>query len=378
MLDRNSTFQWVPMSDLCLVASMVAKMHMAAQNSSAPIPPSGLQTAHPRSLRPVVAQVPAPTVTRDQPTLEFSPDCAATVNRVYQMDGRTLPIAFRPATSRPATPQPSSDRPEFTPIRNAQPETATPPRFNTSYQGPRTGSELYHQRIAALQQGRLYTRLPSNSFREIWSKAKAQPTYEQWKNLLAMEARAVGGGQGNNQLSVMIGDSISLWLPTEALPSGQLWLNQGISGDTTDGVLSRLSHLKQTRADHIYVMAGINDLRRGATDNEVLWNLRLIMRQLHRDHPQAQVFVQSILPTAIGIPNDRIRRLNQKLATIAHQEGVDYLDLYPHFADAQGELRPELTTDGLHLSAVGYGVWQSVLREVNYLFVEAPRSSFAA
>ena len=68
----------------------------------------------------------------------------------------------------------------------------------------------------------------------------------------------------------------------------------------------------------------------------------------------------------------------QKLAAIAQEEKVDYLDLYPHFADARGELRPELTTDGLHLSAVGYGVWQSVLREVDYLFAAASRSLLAS
>jgi len=363
------------MSDLCLVASMLAKMHMVAQNNSSPVPPrSSLNSSNPRAVVPVVAVLPQPTLTPQLPALEFSPPCDRAVQRVYQNEGRTLPVSLRP-------PQPSRDRPEFTPLRSSpspSDQIQGSPRFSLSYQGPRTGSQLYHQRLAALQHGRLYTRLPSDSFRESWSKAKAQPSYDQWKNLLAMEAHAVSGGQGKNQLSIMVGDSISLWLPTEALPSGQLWLNQGISGDTTTGVLRRLSHLKQTRANHIYLMAGINDLRRGATDNEVLWNLRLIMRQLHGDHPNAQIFVQSLLPTAIGIPNDRIRGLNQKLAAIAQEEGVDYLDLYPHFADARGELRPELTTDGLHLSAVGYGVWQSVLREVDYLFAAASRSLFAS
>jgi lysophospholipase L1-like esterase len=157
-------------------------------------------------------------------------------------------------------------------------------------------------------------------------------------------------------------------LPSESLPAGQLWLNQGISGDTTEGILRRISAFKNTRPTHIYVMGGINDLRKGATDNEVLWNLRLVMRQLKQNHPRAQILIQSLLPTAgtIGISNERIRSINQKLASIAHQEGVDYVDLYSHFADTQGDMRPELTTDGLHLTPAGYRVWQSLMQEVEY------------
>lgn len=207
------------MSDLCLVASMLAKMHMVAQNNSSPVPPrSSLNSSNPRAVVPVVAVLPQPTLTPQLPALEFSPPCDRAVQRVYQNEGRTLPVSLRPRSS----PQPSRDRPDFTPLRNSpSPSDLTPqssPRFSLSYQGPRTGSQLYHQRLAALQHGRLYTRLPSDSFRDSWSKAKAQPSYDQWKNLLAMEAHAVSGGQGKNQLSIMVGDSISLWLPRKRSP----------------------------------------------------------------------------------------------------------------------------------------------------------------
>jgi lysophospholipase L1-like esterase len=248
------------------------------------------------------------------------------------------------------------------PGTNPQPSS----RFLPNYAGPTSGPQLYQQRLAALQAGRLYTRLPSHSFQTLWQTAQQQPTYEDWKQVLRSEARAVGRGQGNNRLSIMVGDSLSLWLPSEALPNGQLWLNQGISGDTTQGILNRLSAFANTRPDHIYIMGGINDLRRGATNNEILWNLRLIMRRLKQSHPQAQILVQSILPTSTDISNNRIRQINRRLARIADQEGVQYLDLYRHFADLGGNMRAEFTTDGLHLNAAGYGVWQSVLQEIQY------------
>lgn len=229
---------------------------------------------------------------------------------------------------------------------------------------PVSGPQLYHQRLAALKTGQIYTRLSRESFWSSWANATEQPTYEQWKNLLASEARAIAFGQGTNRLSVLLGDSLTLWFPPEQLSRNRLWLNQGISGDTTSGILNRLSALLPTRPDTIYLMAGINDLRRGETDGTILRNFRQIVRRLRQQHPDAQVVVQSILPTQlIEISNARIRHLNRQIEAIAQAEGAQYLDVYSQFIDAQGNFRSELTTDGLHLNAQGYQVWRSQLRD---------------
>ncbi|MBD2093192.1 hypothetical protein H6F67_25440 [Microcoleus sp. FACHB-1515] len=230
---------------------------------------------------------------------------------------------------------------------------------------PASGSQLFVQRLAALRSGRLYTRLPVSSYAETWRNATRQPTYEQWVSLLRSEAGAIARGQGSNRLTVLLGDSLYLWYPPEQMTRDRLWLNQGISGDTTAGVLRRLSAFSQTRPDRIQVMVGINDLRRGASDAEVLTNLRQIMRQLRANHPQAQIVVQSILPTRLAsLPATRIYRLNGQIAALAQQERVSFLDLQTSFADSSGNLRTELTTDGLHLSQSGYAVWQQAIGSV--------------
>ena len=232
------------------------------------------------------------------------------------------------------------------------------------FTGPRpsSGSQLYQQRLAALTAGKLYTRLSPDSFYESWVNASQQPTYEQWRTLLTQEARAMEHGQGGNRLTVVVGDSLSLWLPSEWLSTDRFWLNQGISGDTTAGILRRLSTFAQTRPDTIHLMAGINDLKNGATNAEVISNLRQIMGQLHQTHPQAKIIVYSILPTRVAnIPSDRIANLNQQIEQTAQQVGIEYLDLQPNFADSDGNLRPELTTDGIHLTPQGYRVWQLAL-----------------
>jgi lysophospholipase L1-like esterase len=200
-----------------------------------------------------------------------------------------------------------------------------------------------------------------------------QLNYQQWLDILKQEAKAATEQKPQN-LSILLGDSISLWFPGELLPEDRYWLNQGISGETSTGLLKRLDIFDRTKPQVIFLMIGINDLIRGQSDEVILDNQRQIMRYLRITHPRAQVVVQSILPHGaedaswegrdklLAIPNSRIRQLNQQLQRIAIKRGVKYLELYPLFANQQGNLRPELSTDGLHLSPAGYLVWRTALQ----------------
>jgi len=229
-----------------------------------------------------------------------------------------------------------------------------------------SGKQLYYQRLGALKIGQIYTRFDDDKVRSlVRASSRHQLTYEDWKTLLALEAKAIARGQGTNHLNVLVGDSLSMWFPAQKLPTGKLWLNQGISGDTSSGVLKRLSFFSKTRPDVIYVMAGINDLRNGASDETILHNHRLIIRKLKESHPESLIIIQSILPTRQPkIPNTRIRHINERLAQIAKEQQVNYLNIHNWFTDSQGNLREDLTTDGLHLSSRGYDVWQSALQQV--------------
>ena len=229
-----------------------------------------------------------------------------------------------------------------------------------------SGSQLYHERLAALKAGYIYTRLANDKLQSLLiTRRKPKLTYQDWKRLLALEARAMTRGQGKNRLSIMLGDSLSLWFPTKGLPTGKLWLNQGISGDTSTGILRRLSAFSSTKPEAIYIMAGVNDLRKGTSDKVILSNHRRIVRRLKITHPNSYIIIQSILPTRRPkISNIRIRKLNTQLARIAKEEGVNYVNIHKWFTDFKGELRQELTTDGLHLSLDGYEVWQSAIEQI--------------
>lgn len=208
-----------------------------------------------------------------------------------------------------------------------------------------------------------------------------QLDYQKWVNILKQEADVAAQKKPRN-LTILAGDSLSLWFPSELLPDNKTWLNQGISGEKTAGLLKRLNLFDKTTPETIFVMIGINDLIAGVNNETILENQRQILAYLRKKHPTAQIVVQSILPhqgekatwqgkeKLLTIPNSRIRNLNQQLQTIAAEDSVKYLNLYPLFADKQGNLRSEFTTDGLHLNPQGYLVWSSALQLYSQMELE--------
>ncbi|BCL36221.1 SGNH/GDSL hydrolase family protein [Nostoc sp. MS1] len=328
-----------------------------------------------------------------QTTVTSVPSLSIFSTKVSQVvDEKALPTVFNVSipefSSQPLLPAKASEStdsaknlpsseiplPEFT-----NPEQLIPLNsfFNLNPIPPKepliSGNQLYYYRLATLKTGQIYTRQDTDTDKLLRDRGqKQQLTYDDWKNLLALEAKAIAQGQGKNRLSILVGDSLSMWFPKEKLPSGKLWLNQGISGDTSTGISNRLAAFAQTRPDAIYIMAGINDLRRGTSDEVILRNHRRIIRNLRQSHPKTQIFVQSILPTHLStLSNSHIRQLNTKLAQIAKEEKVNYLNIHSWFADADGNLRSDLTTDGLHLSADGYDVWRFAIQQVEFKLAQS-------
>ncbi|MEL6129572.1 MAG: GDSL-type esterase/lipase family protein [Cyanobacteria bacterium J06628_4] len=200
---------------------------------------------------------------------------------------------------------------------------------------------------------------------------KQRLNYEQWVTLLGNEISTMAA-KNPDHLTILLGDSLSLWFPTELLPGRRVWMNQGISGEKTYSLLDRLQ-LDVADVDTIFLMIGINDLIWGQSDQQVLANYRDIMDYLVTRHPNTHIVVQSILPhgaeTAtwesrsllLELPNERIRDMNRSLEKIAQDYGAYYLELYPIFSTGEGKLRPDLTTDGLHLNREGYLVWRAAI-----------------
>ncbi|MBF2078406.1 MAG: lysophospholipase [Synechococcales cyanobacterium T60_A2020_003] len=199
-------------------------------------------------------------------------------------------------------------------------------------------------------------------------------SYGEWLEVLKQEADAIAISKPK-KLAILAGDSISLWFPPDLLPGDRTWLNQGISGETSAGLLKRLSLFEATQPDTVFLMIGINDLIKGYSTDTVFANQELIIEDLLEQHPDTQIVIQSVLPHAgeaatwegrdrlLKISNDDIRALNERLSGLSDRhDQVKYLDLFSDFADSDGNLRMELSTDGLHLNEKGYQLWRQVLQ----------------
>jgi lysophospholipase L1-like esterase len=200
--------------------------------------------------------------------------------------------------------------------------------------------------------------------------------YEQWVALLAAEAKAAIAIDAPRQ-NILLGDSLTLWFPADMLPGRKTWLNQAISGESSWGLRDRLYLLDETAPEAVFIMVGINDLIWGGSEADLVYNVRMMINYLRQTHPQARVVVQSILPHGgeaatwegrdrlQAIPPELIRTVNTQLKAVATETGADFLNLYPLFANGDGYLRADLTTDGLHLNQDGYMVWRTALALLN-------------
>ncbi len=169
--------------------------------------------------------------------------------------------------------------------------------------------------------------------------------------------------------TVFLGDSIT---------AGGLWselfdktaiANRGVNGDTIQDVLERLDSVVALRPRRLLLMIGMNNLIKGISHDDTRNNYETLFERLAQELPDTEILVQSVLPAndhSIADVNDQVPALNATLVQLCEDYGWTYLNLHPEFAGADGQLREELSNDGIHLLGAGYELWRTlVLEQVN-------------
>lgn len=171
--------------------------------------------------------------------------------------------------------------------------------------------------------------------------------------------------------TVMLGNSLTeqgLW--SEWFP-GQPILNRGIGGDPIAGIRDRLPAILERNPQRIFLMAGINNiLFRDAQAQSLAKELRQLLLYLQQQSPNTKVYLQSVLPVNEIMAENKavflnkhsvIQAYNAELARICSELNIPFIDLYPAFADEYGRLKPQYTSDGIHLTGAGYALWVQLL-----------------
>lgn len=119
----------------------------------------------------------------------------------------------------------------------------------------------------------------------------------------------------------------------------------------------------------IYIKVGLNEM---GWDNEVQFEAKYaeLIARLREYEPRAIIYVHGVLPvTAAKSASDKshnnpnVLARNERLQAFAAEQKAYYIDAGPALSDESGNLRPEMTSDGIHLSAPYMKLWKQYLCE---------------
>ena len=167
--------------------------------------------------------------------------------------------------------------------------------------------------------------------------------------------------------AIFFGDQITdFWgRKTGQFFPGKPWLNRGIAGQTTDQMLIRFRQdVISLSPKVVVILAGLNDIAglHGASTEEMILDNLVSMTELARANG-IRVVLASLTPVCNCFGKnaarerwrERIAEANELIEKYCAKSGATYLDYYSAMS-REGELKMELTGDGVLPNEAGYAV----------------------
>lgn len=168
---------------------------------------------------------------------------------------------------------------------------------------------------------------------------------------------------------VFFGNSITAGSDFQSYFSDKKIVTLGYPGQNLRGMRRRVEHIALCHPKKVFVMGGINDLHRQSPETTA-GRMKLLLDGIHNAVPNAEIYVQSILPVCHNkesVYKDcaTIKRTNELIKKFALQQDATYVDLYPLYFDGE-QMDPSLSKDGVHLYPKAYDRWADAIREYIY------------
>ncbi|MEX0315098.1 MAG: SGNH/GDSL hydrolase family protein [Allomuricauda sp.] len=152
---------------------------------------------------------------------------------------------------------------------------------------------------------------------------------------------------------------------------GKPYINRGISGQTTPQMLLRFRQdVIAIQPKVVLILAGTNDIagNTGPTTLKQIHDNILSMVELAQSNGIRPIICSVVpafdYPWRPGLePNIKIPKLNSMLKKTAKQLDIIYLDYFSHMADERNGLPKELAEDGVHPTAKGYKIMESLVEK---------------
>ena len=138
--------------------------------------------------------------------------------------------------------------------------------------------------------------------------------------------------------------------------------------ETEDGNEISLSEaLENKQFSKIYIMVGINEL---GTGDEIRYRNAYedVINEIRSKQPNAYIFVNSVMHVSQEkndsdelYNNTNINIRNEAIKTLEDKQTIFYLDINEAVDDENGNMRQDMTSDGVHLKGACYEPWHQYL-----------------
>ena len=166
---------------------------------------------------------------------------------------------------------------------------------------------------------------------------------------------------------VFFGDSITEGYNVKEFYDEFRVVNSGISGNTTEDLINRIDRdLYDYNPSAVIIQIGTNDLRVSIKDEEIISNIKKIIKGIRKNRKNASILVESIYPLNRDMDteywdgvnedynNKHIIKLNKDIKKLCKIEHIKYIDVYTSLLDDNKNLKEVYSKEGLHLTDLGY------------------------
>lgn len=141
-------------------------------------------------------------------------------------------------------------------------------------------------------------------------------------------------------------------------------VTSGYPGDNVEGMRMRVEQIGALKPSKVFLMCGINSL--GMSDNDFEAKYDLLVKDIKNASPRSELYIFNILPECDGklgkaSQNIKIVKRNDFIKKYALCNNISLIDLYSLYADKDGTLFKDVTTDGVHLTPQGYDRWAKAI-----------------
>ena len=176
---------------------------------------------------------------------------------------------------------------------------------------------------------------------------------------------------------VFVGSSLMEIFPIEKMQKNlgldKVIYNRGIRATTTADLLMSMDIcIFELEPSKIFINIGTNDLGFNIPESTFLANYDEILRKIKEKLPKTQVYVMAYYPVNPVVDfgeskadheslfalrtNEILESASSKVAKLAQKYHFEFINVNEGLADADGNLRKELTFDGAHMYLAGYEI----------------------